>query len=120
MKNARSPFLPNFVPRFLAISCVMLLVGALSLASILGIALLGPALDHGGNVSHAAGLIEAPVGPGKDFVLQTMSGQLLHFQCGEGCRASLAHLQRHFSERAHTDVYYVEGAHQALIALDVD
>lgn len=120
MKSARSPFLPDFVPRFRAVCCVVLLIGALSLAGILGIAWLGPLLGHGSNVDHAAGTIVSPVGPGRSFVLKTASGQILHFQCGSGCRASLAHLQRHFNEHAHTDVYYIVGARGTLQALDVD
>jgi len=120
LKSTASPFLPDFVPRFLAICCVILLIGTLSLVGILGIAWLGPVLRHGSNIDHTAGTIVAPVGPGRNFILQTASGQILHFQCGTGCRASLAHLQRHFNEHAHTDVYYIEGANHALLALDVD
>jgi hypothetical protein len=119
LKSARSPFLPAFVPRFLAVLCVALLIGVLSLAGILGIAVLGPALGHGENVDHAAGVIVA-LGPGKDFVLLTATDQRLVFQCGGECRASLAHMLRHMREKAHTDVYYIEGVHQTLMALDVD
>ena len=119
MKNASSPFLPSFFSRFLAALCVLLLIGVLSLASILGIAVLGPALGHGENVDHAAGVIVA-LGPGKDFILLTATHQRLVFQCGGGCRASLGHLQRHLREGAHTDVYYVQGMNRTLLALDVD
>ncbi|HEX7736043.1 MAG TPA: hypothetical protein VF458_14350 [Ktedonobacteraceae bacterium] len=112
--------MPDFVPRFRAVCCVVLLIGALSLAGILGIGWLWPMLSHGDNVDHAAGTIISPIGPGKNFVLRTASGQLLRFVCGMGCRASLAHLQRHYSEHAHTDVYYIEGANHLLQALDVD
>ena len=120
LKSARSPFLPAQIPRLLAILCVVMVIGVLSLTGILGIALLGPALGHGENVDHASGTIYQQVGPGKNFILQTGSGQLLSFQCGGECRASLAHLERHYSEHAHTDVYYIEGADQTLMALDVD
>lgn len=120
MKSARSPFLPALFPRLMAVLCVAVLVGVFSLTGILGIALLGPMLSHGENVGHASGIIYLPVGPGKNFVLKTASGQLLHFQCGDSCRASLAHLLRHYNERAHTDVYYIEGMNHTLMALDVD
>jgi hypothetical protein len=99
---------------------VVLLVGVLSLVGILGIALLGPALDHGENVDHAAGTIYRLTGPGKSFILRTETGQLLSFQCRGACHASLAHLERHYNEHAHTDVYYIEGMGQSLMALDVD
>ena len=119
MKSARSPFLPALFPRFMAALCVVLLIGVLSLIGVLGIAVLGPALGHGENVSHAAGQVIA-LGPGKDFVLLTATGQRLTFQCGGECRASLGHLMRHMREKAHTDVYYIEAANRTLMALDVD
>lgn len=112
--------MPALFPRLLAIFGVVLLIGVLSLVGILGIALVGPTLDHGENVDHASGIIYRQVGPGKNFILQTATGQLLSFQCGGECHASLAHLERHYSEHAHTDVYYIEGADQTLMALDVD
>ena len=119
MKDARSSFLPAFSSRLLAALFVALLIGSLSLVGILGIALVGPALSPGANVDHASGQIVA-LGPGKDFVLLTAAGQRLVFQCGNECRASLGHMQRHLREHAHTDVYYIEGAGKTLMALDVD
>ncbi len=120
LKSARSSFLPALFPRLMAVLCVVMLIGILSLAGILGIAVLGPTLGHGANVNHAAGTIYRLTGPGKSFILRTASGQLLQFQCGDSCRASLAHLQRHYNEHAHTDVYYIEGMNHTLVALDVD
>ena len=111
--------MPTFFPRLLAALSVILLIGALSLTCIFGINYIGPALTHGTNVDHASGQI-VEIGPARDFVLLTATGQHLFFQCMAECRASLAHMQRHMRERAHTDVYYVEGAHKALMALDVD
>jgi hypothetical protein len=119
LKDARSSFLPAFLPRLLAVFCVVSLIGVLSLTCILGIALIGPALSHGASTNHAAGQI-VMIGPGKDFVLLTTTGQRLVFQCGGGCRASLGHLQRHLREHAHTDVYYIAGPNKMLMALDVD
>lgn len=119
MKDARSPFLPALFPRLLAVFCVVSLIGVLSLTCILGMALIGPALNHGMDADHAAGQI-ITIGPGKDFVLLTMTGQRLVFQCGSQCRASLGHMQRHMREHAHTDVYYIEGPDKTLMALDVD
>jgi hypothetical protein len=119
LKDARKSFLPAFFPRLLAAFWVFVLIGALSLSCILGVAFIGPAMSHGENVDHTAGVI-VKLGPGKDFVLLTATGQQLTFQCGAECRASLGHLQRHYAEHAHTDVYYITGASQALTALDVD
>lgn len=119
MKNARSTFLPTFFPRLYAALGVLLLIGTCSLVSILGLAFAVPALGHGMGVDHVSGEI-VTLGPGKDFVLLTAKGQRLTFQCGDQCRASLGHLQRHEREHAHTDVYYIEGMGKTLMALDVD
>lgn len=119
MKDARSSFLPAFFPRLLAVFAVLLLIGICSLTGILGIAFIGPVLGHGTHVDHAAGQIVA-LGPGRDFVLLTAKGQRLVFRCEVKCRASLEHMRRHLLERAHTDVYYIEGAGKTLVALDVD
>lgn len=100
--------------------CVVLLIGGISLSCILGIAFIGPALGHGTNVSHASGKITS-IGPGKNFVLVTSTGQHLSFRCGDTeCRASLGHMQRHLREHANTDVYYILGPDKTLMALDVD
>lgn len=119
MKNARNTFLPTFFPRLYAVLGVLLLIGACSLVGVLGLAFAVPALGHGVNVDHVSGEIVA-LGPGKDFVLLTAKGQRLTFQCGDQCRASLGHLQRHKLEHAHTDVYYIGSTDKTLMALDVD
>ena len=81
--------------------------------------LLGPVFAHGTNVSHADGKIVA-IGPGKNFILETAAGQRLSFRCEAQCRGSLGHLQRHMHEKAHTDVYYIQGPNKSLMVLDVD
>ena len=109
-------------PRLKAFICVLLLIGGLSLVGIWGVATIGTRLAHGSNVEHVAGVI-VHIGPGMDFVLKTASGQDLDFQCAGQCRASLGHLQRHYREKAHTDVYYVDirqGAKKILEVVDVD
>jgi len=68
---------------------------------------------------HADGKIVS-LGPGKDFVLETASGQRLVFDCSDQCRASLEHMQRHLREHAHTDVYFVQGPNNSFMALNVD
>lgn len=119
MKNTHGSLRAILFPRLLAALCVLVLIGGISLVCVLGIAWGGPALSHGVNVEHTAGKIVA-LGPGKNFILLTATGQRLTFQCGSDCHASLEHMQRHMSESAHTDVYYIEGPHASLMALDVD
>ncbi len=105
--------------RIAAMCFVFVLIGSLALAGVGAVAVIGPALAHGTQVEHEDGNI-IQIGPGTDFVLATASGQRLRFQCGSQCRASLAHLQRHLREHAHTDVYYMHGPGGSLVALDVD
>ncbi|MGH2509036.1 MAG: hypothetical protein ACRDHZ_16770 [Ktedonobacteraceae bacterium] len=119
MQNTHGSFLASLFPRLLATLCVLVLIGGISLICLLGIAWGGPALSHGTHVEHAAGEIVA-LGPDKNFTLLTAVGKRLTFQCGPECHASLAHMQRHMSESAHTDVYYIEGPDASLMALDVD
>lgn len=105
--------------RIAAFLFVVVLIGGLALAGVGAVDVIGPLLAHGTRTEHADGKIIA-IGPGENFVLETASGQPLHFQCGSQCRASLAHMQRHFREHAHTDVYYIHGPDGSLVALDVD
>jgi len=119
LTDAKTAFLPSVFPRVAAVIFVFLLIGSLSLVCAGGVALLGPMLIHGGDVEHADGKIIS-IGPDKDFVLETANGQDLVFQCGDQCRASLGHMQRHMREHAHTDVYYIEGPGKRLMALNVD
>ncbi len=106
-------------PRFAAALFVVVLIGILAAACIGGCILLTPMLTHGNMLEHADGKIVS-LGPGKDFVLQTATGTSLHFRCDSACHASLPHMQRHLHEAAHTDVYYVLGTKNSLLAVDVD
>ena len=119
MKDADTQFRSSLVPRIAAAIFVCLLIGALSLACVGAVALVGPMFAHGENVAHTDGKIIS-IGPGKDFVLETASGQHFDFQCTSQCRASLGHMQRHLREHAHTDVYFVQGQDNTLMALNVD
>jgi hypothetical protein len=107
------------MPRVAAALVVVVLIGSIALACIGVVAWLGPMLAHGDNVDHEAGTIVS-IGPGRDFVLLTVDGERLSFFCEGQCRASLAHMQRHLREHAHTDVYYLPGPDKSLMALDVD
>jgi hypothetical protein len=99
--------------------CVILLIGGLSMAGITLIAWLGPMSTHGTNIMHTGGTV-IEVGPDRDFVFETGTGKDLNFVCTTRCRASLRHLLRHLKEKAHTDVYYVQGPGHELLAVDVD
>ncbi|GCE48185.1 hypothetical protein EI42_04183 [Thermosporothrix hazakensis] len=106
--------------RLAAALFVFLLIGTLSLAAILTLHWLGPALAHGTDAHHVQGTILFLTGNERDFHFQTSEGQILQFQCRQHCKASYGHMQRHIQEKAPTDVYYIIGPGKTLIALDVD
>ena len=119
LKDAETQFGSSILSRIAAAIFVCLLIGSISLACVGAVALIGPMFTHGDNVAHADGKIVL-IGPGRDFVLETASGQRFTFQCTDQCRASLGHMQRHLRDHAHTDVYFVQGPNNSLMALNVD
>jgi len=119
LKDAETQFRSSIFPRIAAAIFVCLLIVSISLACVGAVALIGPMFSHGNNEVHADGKIVS-IGPGRDFVLETASGHRFDFQCTVQCRASLGHMQRHLLEHAHTDVYFVQGPDNSLMALNVD
>ncbi len=119
MEDLSQAPVPSIFPRLAAALVVVALIGSIALACVGVVASFGPTLAHGSDVEHAAGTI-ITIGPGKEFVLLTATGQRLSFWCANQCRASLGHMQRHLREHAHTDVYYLPGPGKSLMALDVD
>lgn len=106
-------------PRVSAVIFLILLIGSLSLLCIGVFALHQETETHQNNVEYVEGKI-VTIGSKMDFELVTETGQHLHFSCSNSCRAFMTHLQRHFYEQALTYVFYVEGSHNHLIAVDVD
>jgi hypothetical protein len=119
LEATETQFRSSIFPRVAAAVFVCLLIGSIALACVGAVALIGPMFSHGDSLVHADGTIVS-IGPGRDFVLKTASGRSFVFQCTDQCRASMAHMQRHLRERAHTDVYFVQGPNNSLMALDVD
>ena len=119
MKATETQFRSSIFPRVAAAIFVCLLIGSMSLAWIGAVALIGPMFANGDNGVHADGKIVS-IGPGRIFVLVTASGRRFVFQCTDQCRASMEHMQRHLREHAHTDVYFVQGPNNSLMALSVD
>lgn len=108
-----------FTPRIGAAIFVVLLIGVLTCAGVVIAAWLGPMSAHGTNVMHVGGNI-IQVGPDRNFVFETDTNEKLAFVCSTDCRASLRHLVRHVKEKAHTDVYYIQGPNHELLVRDVD
>ena len=104
-------------PRITAAIFLFLMIGSLSLFCICVAALINPMYAEG--VEQVDGKVVA-VEANMDFVLETGDGQDLYFHCNSSCRGSLAHLRRHYYERAMTVVYYTERTDKSLMVLDVD
>ncbi|GAC1647895.1 MAG: hypothetical protein NVS4B12_15910 [Ktedonobacteraceae bacterium] len=106
-------------PRIAAAVFVLLLIGCFALVGIGSVALVGPSMTHSVMTDHAAGTIMT-IRSDRSFILRTLDGKQVSFQCSDRCRGALSHMQRHAFEKAHTDVYYVEEANNIFLALDVD
>ena len=106
-------------PRITAAVFVLLLIGCFALIGIGSVALVGPGVTHNMMADHDAGII-VTIRSDMSFTLKTANGKQVIFQCSDHCKVALSHMRRHVFEKAHTDVYYVEGANDIFLALDVD
>ncbi|SRR5579884_611220 len=110
--------------RIAAATFVVVLLGIFVYGIIAGVAWAGPTYLRDARFAsapkmHVAGKV-VKVGPGRDFVLEMSNGKEMTFLCGTSCDASLGHLERHFEEKANTDVYYQVGADGTFVAIDAD
>ncbi|GHO44201.1 hypothetical protein [Ktedonospora formicarum] len=96
-----------FFARLKAGLLVLLLMGGLIGIGVLGTQMVGNHFSQANATQHAQGKIIKIMGPEKDFQLLLADKRVLSFHCGTGCRASLSHMQRHLTEKATTDVYYL-------------
>lgn len=111
-----------FAPRLAAGLVSLLLIGAGTAASLAGLQVLTPALppSASGSYTHVHGEIVAVDTDGK-FAVQVPGRQSwLWMQRAPDSRISMAHLDRHMSERAPTDVRYEVGPNGVLMAMDAD
>lgn len=109
----------SIITRIKALAFVLLLTGSITLSCIGVLGAIEPSFTNGARAEHVDGKITR-LKNGMDFVFQTSSGRVMQFQCNKACRATLGHLRRHMNEHAHTDVFYVEGPNNSLLAIDVD
>ena len=107
------------MPRVGAAIFVFLLIALLAIGGIVLVNEVGPSLVHGTMAQHNSGKI-VKIGPGRDFLLETGTQQKIHFTCSARCLTQLNHMQRHLTEKANTDVYYILGMNNTLVAIDVD
>jgi hypothetical protein len=106
-------------PRISAAILIFVFLAAISLVVINGSSWAEGMAMHGSAVEHQHGKIES-LGPGTTIVFKTDLGAILDLQCSARCLTELHHVQRHITEKAPTDLYYIENASRNLVALDID
>jgi hypothetical protein len=107
-------------PRVNAAIAVLLLIGCFALLGVGSVVLFGPSLTHNQTEAHDVGVINMVDLADSSFTLLTADHRTVRFQCSNRqCRAALGHMQRHKTEKARTDVFYVVMGNDFL-ALDVD
>lgn len=105
--------------RIAAAICTCVLIAGCAFGCIALVASLGPRLAHGDEAAHVNGLLQPGANP-QEVVLITSDGQRMSFRCEQRCLTQRAHIERHISERAPTDIYYLTDPGGFLIAIDVD
>lgn len=105
--------------RISAAILIFVFLAAISLVVINGLSWAEGIAMHGSAVEHQHGKIES-LGPGSTIIFKTDAGAILNLQCSARCLTELHHVQRHITENAPTDLYYIENASRNLVALDID
>ena len=111
-----------WAPRLAAWLVSLMLIGAGTAASLVGIQALTPPLPHStsGKLVHVHGLIVA-MARNETFAVRVPGQKAwLWMHCTSDARISIAHLERHLSERAPTDVQYEVGPQGVLLAVYAD
>ncbi len=106
-------------PRVNAAIVVFLLIGCFALLGVGSVVLFGPSLTHSRTEAHDVGVINTVDLTNSSFTLLTADHRTVRFQCTGQCRTALGHMERHKTEKARTDVFYVVMGNDFL-ALDVD
>jgi hypothetical protein len=106
-------------PRISAAILIFIFLAAISLVVINASKWGEDIAMHGSAVEYQHGFVES-LGPGPIIVFKTETGAILHLQCTARCLTELHHVQRHITEKAPTDLYYIENASRNLVALDID
>lgn len=107
------------VPRISAAIIIFVFLAAISLGVINWSNWAEGMAMHGSAVEHQHGKIES-LGPGPTIIFKTDAGAIMNLQCSERCLTELHHVQRHITEKAPTDLYYILNASRNLVAVDID
>lgn len=109
------------IPRMKAIIFTVLIIGIVSFAAIEVYALAMPMLDHGTIAQHDDGTVVSMNASNTVLTLKSaVSGKTVEFECGARCRSQIQHIRRHITEKAHTDVYFIQQGTGLPLAIDVD
>ena len=106
--------------RVAAFFVALLLITVLSVVSIEVTMRIGSAITHNSNAMMNGGFIESFDQDGNGFTFKTDEGAIIHFACNAVCMQNKPHLERHVTEKAHTNVYYINAADGNLSIVDID
>lgn len=106
--------------RVAALFGAFLLIIVLSVASIQITQWIGSAITHNSNAMMDGGFIESFDKDGNGFTFKTDEGVIMHFACNTSCVQDKPHLERHISEKAHTNIYYIRTADGNLNIVNID
>jgi len=109
------------IPRMKAIIFTVLIIGIVSFAAIEVYARVMPTLDHGSIAQHDDGTIVSMNASNTVLTLKSaVSGKMVEFECSARCLSQIQHIRRHITEKAHTDVYFIQQGAGLPLAIDVD
>lgn len=97
---------------------VLALVGSMTLGALLGLRALEPSAPA--HLDHAHGVIVSIKGDDTFAVRESGHASPIWFRIARGAPISLAHLRRHLTEHAPTDVFYQDQRQGAPLAWVAD
>lgn len=106
--------------RVAAFFVALLLIIVLSVVSIEVTLKIGSAITHTSNALMNGGFIESFDNDGNGFMFKTDEGAIMHFTCNAVCMQNKPHLERHVTEKAHTNIYYINAADGNFSIVDID
>jgi hypothetical protein len=108
-------------PRVKALIFTVLIIGVVSFAAIKAYSYVMPMLDHGTMAQHDDGTVVSMNAGGTVLTLKSaVSGKMVEYECSARCRSQIQHIRRHITEKAHTDVYFIQQGTGLPVAIDVD
>jgi len=109
------------IPRVKALIFTVLIIGIVSFVAIEAYVHVMPMIDHGTIAQHDDGTVVNMNASNTVLTLKSaISGKMVEYECSARCRSQIQHIHRHITEKAHTDVYFIQQGAGLPVAIDVD